>query len=94
MNQVVQSKARFEMRVDKEIKVLAERASAVQGCASLTDYVVSLIRENAPKALEQAATIQATNDQFDRFMAACDDRSRKPHKRLLAAAKALDAEGF
>ncbi len=89
-----QRQERIEMRVDTETKVLAERASAVLGCASVTEYLTSLIRENAPKSLQEAATIQLTNQQFDNFILACDDPNRQPSKRLLSAAKALDKEGF
>ncbi len=85
---------RLEMRVDPDIKRLAERASAVLGCASITEFVTSLIRENAPKILEQKTAIEVTNAQFDRFMATCNDTERKPGTRLSEAAKRLDAEGY
>lgn len=85
---------RMEMRVDPDIKRLAERASAVLGCASLTEFVSTLIRENAPKILQQQTAIEVTNAQFDRFMAICSDTERKPSARILEAAKRLDAEGY
>jgi len=91
---VAQRQERIEMRVDMETKVLAERASAVLGCASVTEYITTLIRENAPRSLQEATTIQLTNQQFDNFISACDDPNRQPGKRLLSAAKALDEEGF
>ena len=40
---------RIEMRVDEDIKQLAARASAALGCASLTEFITSLIRDTAPK---------------------------------------------
>ncbi len=82
------------MRVDASIKQLAERASAVSGCASLTEFVTRLIRENAPKILESEATIQATNEQFNRFIAVCRDTERKPSDRIVEAAKRLDTEAY
>lgn len=85
---------RIEMRVDDDTKKMAERASAAMGCASLTDFVTQLIREHAPRILEAQTTIQATNAQFDTFMAACQDNSLKPSSRILEAAKRLDGEGF
>lgn len=85
---------RMEMRVDPEIKRLAERASAVLGCASVTEFVSTLIRDNAPKILEQQSAIEVTNAQYDRFMAICSDTERKPSERILEAAKRLDAEGY
>ncbi len=85
---------RMEMRVDPEIKRLAERASAVLGCASVTEFVSALIRDNAPKILEQQSAIEVTNAQYDRFMAICRDTERKPSARILEAAKRLDDEGY
>ncbi|MCG7871020.1 MAG: DUF1778 domain-containing protein [Candidatus Thiodiazotropha lotti] len=85
---------RIEMRVDAEIKQLAERASAALGCASLTEYITGLIRDNAPETLQHEATIQLTNTQFDHFIDVCNDLERKPSDRILDAAKCLDAEGF
>ena len=85
---------RIEMRIDSETKSMAERASAALGCASLTEYLIRLIRENAPKALEQEASIQVTNTQFDNFVAICNNVELMPSDRIMAAAKRLDAEGF
>ncbi len=85
---------RIEMRVDADIKLLAERAAAVCGYASMTDFITSLIREHAPKILQQETSLRLTNAQFDRFIAACNDIERKPGTRIMEAAKRLDAEGF
>lgn len=85
---------RLEMRVDSDTKQLAERASAVAGYASLTDFVTHLIRENAPEILKQQTTIDLTNQQFDDFMTACMDETAAPSPRILEAAKRLDEEGF
>lgn len=87
-------KDRIEMRVDPNIKKLAERASVTLGFASLTEYVTQLIRENAPKVLEEETSIVLANDQFDRFVEACNDTELKPSQRILDAAKRLDAEGY
>ena len=85
---------RIEMRVDADIKQLAERASAVLGCVSLTEFITSLIRDNAPKILQQEASIQLTNEQFDKFSAICNDTEREPGARIKDAAKRLDSDGF
>ena len=85
---------RIEMRVDADIKQLAERASAALGCASMTEFITTLIRENAPRILQQETSIQVTNAQFDHFMAICNDTEPKPSARIMEAAKRLDAEGF
>lgn len=85
---------RIEMRVDPEIKQLAERAAAALGCASVTEFVTGLIRDNAPGILEQQSAIQLTNAQFDHFMAVCNDTERQPSARIMDAAKRLDTEGY
>jgi len=90
----VTPRERIEMRVSSDIKQMAERASAALGCASLTEYITRLISENAPKILQQEASIQLTNAQFDNFMAVCNDDERKPSTRILEAARRLDSEGF
>ena len=85
---------RIEMRVDPDIKQLAERASAALGCASLTEFVTSLIRDNAPRILQQESSVQLTNAQFDNFMAACSDTERQPSDTIIKAARQLDTEGY
>jgi len=85
---------RIEMRVDAETKTLAERASATMGCASLTEFMVRLIREHAPEILRHETSTQLTNAQFDAFIAVCNDTERKPSARILEAAKRLDEDGF
>ncbi len=85
---------RIEMRVDSETKQLAERASTALGCASLSEYITRLIRENSPKIIQQQKEIKLSNRQFDCFIELCQDVSLKPGKQLLKAAKRLDEEGF
>ncbi|MFV1998607.1 MAG: DUF1778 domain-containing protein [Acidiferrobacterales bacterium] len=88
------ARERIEMRVDTETKALAERASAAMGCASLTEFMVRLIREHAPEILQHETSIQLTNAQFDAFITTCNDTERKPSARILEAAKRLGKEGF
>jgi len=83
---------RIELRVDEETKLLAERASAVQG-TSVTDYMTRLIRENAPAILKEHSEIQLTNAQFDNFMVMCND-DRKPSPRMASVMKRLREDGF
>jgi len=91
---VAVSRARIDMRIDYEVKKMAERASTTLGYASLTEYLTSLIRDHAPKVLEHEAAIQLTNAQFDHFMQVCNEVEIAPSDKLLEAAKSLDAEGF
>ena len=85
---------RLEMRVDLETKQMAERASAALGCSSLTEYITRLIRENSPGIIQQQTEITLSNQQFDTFIALCEDESSKPGEQLLQAAKQLDKEGY
>lgn len=85
---------RIELRVDLETKQIAERASAALGCASLTEYITRLIRENSPQIIQQQTEIKLNNQQFDRFIALCQDTTLEPSSRLVKAAKRLDEEGF
>ena len=87
-------KERLDMRIDPETKSLAERASAALGCASVTEYLTRLIRQDAPETLKQHASIKVMTDQFDTFMLACQDTSAAPSARILEAIKRLDREGF
>jgi len=88
------TRERIEMRIDADIKTLAERASVAMGCASLTEFVTRLIREHAPAILKEQATIELTNAQFDQFIAVCNDQTLQPSHSLVVAAKRLDNEGY
>ncbi len=77
--------ARLDMRLDKAIKTKAEKAIALLGLKSLTEYVVKLMDENATQVIAQHESITIENDVFDRFMEACDN-AKKPNKALLEAA--------
>lgn len=83
---------RIEARFLPEIKHLAERAALISG-VTLTDYLAKLVTENAPKTLKAYSEIKLTNEQFDQFIAICDNPP-KPSKAILNAAKRLDEEGF
>ncbi|WP_249027945.1 DUF1778 domain-containing protein [Methylovulum psychrotolerans] len=85
---------RIDLRVDLETKQLAERASAALGCVSLTEYITRLIRENSPQIIRQQTEIKLSNQQFDSFIALCQDPNLKPSQRLIKAAQRLDEEGF
>jgi len=83
---------RVEARFMPEIKLLAERAALVSG-VTLTDYLVRLVREDAPKTLKSYSEIQLTNQQFDNFIAICE-AEHEPSQKITGAAKRLDDEGF
>lgn len=78
--------ARLDIRLDEDIKVKAEKASALLGLKSLTDYVVQLIDDNATQVIAEHENLTLEDDLFDRFMSACE-QAEKPNNALLAAAE-------
>ena len=83
---------RIDMRVNEQIKQLAERAATTLGC-TVTEYLVRLIQQDAPNILRNETEILLSNAQFERFATLCK-QSRPPSPRLRAAARKLDTEGF
>ena len=73
--------ARIDMRLDQEIKDKAEKATALLGLRSLTDYLVNLMEENATKVIKEHANITVKDDVFDRFMTACEN-AKQPSQTL------------
>jgi uncharacterized protein (DUF1778 family) len=92
------SSARLDMRLNEEIKIKAEKASALLGLKSLTDYVVQLIESNATQVIAQHESITVENDIFDRFMNACEEArppdNALPNKDLLSAAAYTKKQGI
>lgn len=67
------SMTRFDMRLESDIKIKAEKAAALLGLKSLTEYVSKLMDEDASRVISQHETIVVENDVFDRFVKACDN---------------------
>ena len=84
----------IEIHIDADIKLLAERASAVLGYATLDEFVSNLIREHAPAILQRDTSIYLTNTRFDNFITIYSDTERKPSTRIMDAARKLDTEGY
>ena len=76
---------RFDMRLDEEIKMKAEKASALLGMKSLTEYVVRLMDQDATQVIAEHESITVKDDIFDRFMTACE-QVQNPNAALLNAA--------
>lgn len=76
--------ARFDMRLDEEVKAKAEKASALLGMKSLTEYVVRLMDKNATQVIAEHESIVVENDIFDRFLSACEEATR-PNQALVNA---------
>ena len=76
--------ARLDIRLDEDIKTKAEKASALLGLKSLTDYVVKLIDDNATQVIAEHENITLEDVLFDKFMLACE-QAEKPNDALLEA---------
>jgi uncharacterized protein (DUF1778 family) len=60
------------MRLDEEIKAKAEKAAALLGFKSHTEYVVRLMEKDASRVISEYSGVVAEDDVFDRFMQACE----------------------
>lgn len=84
---------RFDMRLDEDIKAKAEKASALLGMKSLTEYVVKLMENDATQVIAEHESMTVKNDIFDRFMSACE-KVDKPNEALLKAAALTKDQGI
>ena len=77
---------RLDISLDQTIKSKAEKATALLGFNSLSEYVVSLIDEDASNIIAEHEAIVVESDVFDLFIKACD-KANRPSSALLAAKK-------
>ncbi|GAD90510.1 hypothetical protein VHA01S_046_00190 [Vibrio halioticoli NBRC 102217] len=89
----VMASARLDIRLDEEIKARAEKASALLGLKSLTEYVVRLMDEDATQVIEQHESIVVKDSVFDEFMVACE-KANTPNQALLEAVRFTDESGI
>lgn len=75
---------RLDLRLDEAIKARAEKASALLGSKSLTEYIIKLIDENSKKIISEYEGIILKDDIFDRFIKACNDLE-EPNSSLIEA---------
>jgi len=73
--------ARLDMRLDEKVKAKAEKAAALLGLKSLSEYVVRLMDDDASRVITEHSSITVEDDVFDRFMHACEE-ARKPNQAL------------
>ena len=85
--------ARLDLRIDEEVKAKAEKASALLGLKSLTEYVVRLMDENASKVISEHESITVNDDIFDQFMAACET-AKEPNAALKNARSFTQEQGI
>lgn len=81
------------MRIDENLKANAEKAAALKGMKSLTEYVVRLIQEDAEQVIRAHGAVTVENNVFDRFMTACE-AADAPNDQLLAAKRYSDQHGM
>jgi uncharacterized protein (DUF1778 family) len=85
--------ARLDIRLDEEIKAKAEKASALLGLKSLTDYVVRLMDENSTQVIDEYESITIEGSAFDQFYEACE-KAKAPNKALLSARVFVEEKGI
>jgi uncharacterized protein (DUF1778 family) len=85
--------ARLDIRLDEDIKARAEKAAALLGLKSLTEYVVRLMDEDATQIIAQYETMVVEDNIFDQFITACE-KAKKPNDALMEAAKFTEENGF
>lgn len=85
--------ARLDLRLDEKTKAKAEKASALLGMKSLSEYVVSLMEEDASQVIAEHERMIIKDDLFDRFINACE-QAKAPNKALLEAAAFSKAQGI
>ncbi|PSW20199.1 DUF1778 domain-containing protein [Photobacterium sanctipauli] len=84
---------RLDLRLDEDIKARAEKASALLGLKSLTEYVVRLMDEDSLQVISQYESITVEDNLFDQFVDACD-KAKAPNQALLDAVNHAKEHGF
>jgi len=85
--------SRMDMRIDQSLKEAAEKAAALKGMRSLTEYVVRLIQEDAERVIKEHESMTLQDDVFDRFINACD-AAESPNQKLLEAMEFTKKKGI
>jgi uncharacterized protein (DUF1778 family) len=85
--------SRLDLRLDQDIKDRAEKASALLGMKSLTEYVVKLMDDSATQVIEEYESMTLENNLFDRFFEACD-KADKPNDALKDAVTFTKQQGY
>jgi uncharacterized protein (DUF1778 family) len=85
--------SRMDFRIDEKIKAKVERASALLGMKSTTEYVISLINENATKVIAEHENLIVKDDIFDQFWQACK-KARQPNQKLRDAVTFTKNQGI
>jgi len=87
------STTRLDIRLDESVKQRAEKAAALLGLKSLTDFVIQAMSERANEVLKDYGKTVLQDEMFDSFMAACEKAS-EPNEALRNAVSYTKEQGF
>ena len=85
--------ARLDMRIDPQLREDVERAAALLGARSSSDFVTQALREKTRQVLQTQEQLVLSNQVFDDFFEACMEES-EPSKELLETARITDELGI
>jgi len=83
---IKEEKTRFDTRLTKEQKLFFERAAAIGGFRSLTDFVILTVQEKAREIIKDEESILASQKDSEIFFDAIVN-AEKPNDELISAAK-------
>jgi uncharacterized protein (DUF1778 family)/GNAT superfamily N-acetyltransferase len=84
---------RIDIRLDEAVKAKAEKASALLGSKSLTEFIVQTMDERSSEVLSEYERMTVSDDVFDQFTRACE-KADEPNEALRAAAGYSKRHGF
>ena len=76
----------LDISLEQSIKTKAEKATVLLGNNTLSEYVVSLIDEDASNVIAEHEAMVVESDVFELFIKACD-KANRPNSALLSAEK-------
>ena len=85
--------SRIDMRIDAKVKAAAEKAAALEGMKSLTEYVVRLIEKDAERVIREHQAIRVETEVFERFVKAFEAADAPNDKLRTARDLADDLQG-
>jgi len=83
----------MEFRLDEKLKTKLEKASALSGAKSVTEYVLRIMDEHATGVIARHESMVVKEDIFDYFVAACE-KAGKPNKAERDAAVYSKKQGI
>lgn len=83
---------RVEMRASQTQREILDRAVATSGL-SMTDFVLNAALDRAAEVLERDTKITLKNEEFDHFIAVCNE-AREPNQALKDALKQTRESGI